>query len=147
MQITINQVTVTNWSQNPLMGLSDDKKTKLSLAIDYSRQIVDDSLQLLRGYLRHQVCRSVDSKMAADLFSQGDNAVVDEALPKYFGLDMKSPTLNTELQTIIAKFEQTRRGICGPFELVVGDIHDADDIVTGVSQSANLLKHGHGITA
>lgn len=144
MQITIDQVTVTNWSSNPLLSLSSDKQAKLKQSIEYSRQIVVDSLHLLRAYARYRAFRSVDRDMAADFFAAEDNRVVLEALPKYFGLDMRSRAIHTDLQTIILKYQQIHAGISGPFELVVGDVHDGDDIIDGVGDAWKEIKKGHG---
>ena len=88
------------------------------------------SLRLLRDYRRKLIVKAVDAQMAKDLFSSG--AVVKEALERYFGIIKASPTFEADLTTIIAILEATEAGLRAPFDIVVGNIHDWDDIRDGV---------------
>ncbi len=145
MDMTIERVHVTNWSGDPFLKLGSTSKAKLATAIRYSRQIVDDACQLLAQYEHAQIVASVDKQMAKDYF--GSHSVVKEALEKYFGLDLKKPTDKAKVATIRLKFGQIRTGIAGPFDLVVGYIHDRDDVKTGVKDALSALRHGKGKTA
>ena len=142
MNFVLENVTVTNWSKEPLLTMEEWEKTKLGTAIRYARQIVGDSLELLRAYSRMLVTKSVDAQMAADYFSAKDNAAVEEALPKYFGLNMASPTIDADLNTIIAKYQQIKTGLDGAFGIVVGHVHDWDDIKEGLGDAWASLKKG-----
>ncbi len=142
MQIVINQVTVTNWSKDPLYKLDEAGKTKLGKAITYSRQIVGDSLTLLKTYSRRLIVASVDTKMATDYFDASDKTMVDEAMSKYFGLNMTASTVGTDLDPIITKFQLIKTGIDGPFDLVVGGIHDADDVKQGIRGAFGSIRGG-----
>jgi hypothetical protein len=161
MDFTVENVHVTNWSKDPFLRLGHTSKAKLTLAIRYSRQIVDDSCELLAKYERARIVASVDKRMAVDYF--GEHEAVTEALHKYFGLVMpvpgaKKPTgpqlpnVSTDfagnqakLTTILGKFRQIQAGIRGNFDLVVGGIHDGDDVKDGIKDAFRHLKNGGGV--
>jgi hypothetical protein len=140
MDIILNNVRVTNWSQDPLLKLSQKQQQRLSLAIDYSRQIVSDACDMLQEYQRKQVVKSVDRQMAKDLF--GSQSAAKEALGKYFGLDLNLPADQGKVGPIIQKYFLIKQGIIGRFDLVVGNIHDMDDIKSGLRDAWSSLKQG-----
>jgi hypothetical protein len=67
---------------------------------------------------------------------------VREALEKYFGLQKTDATHFNEVTTVLQKFQQIRAGLNAPFDLVVGYIHDGEDIVDGMRDAASELRHG-----
>ena len=154
MDVTIEKVRVTNWSKDPFLRLNGSSRAKLATAIRYSRQIVEDSCELLAKYEHALIVAGVDGKMAVDYF--GMHEAVREALHKYFGLALPAPgggapvgpfmpkvSVNfmanqAKVATILAKFKQIRVGISGNFDIVVGGIHDGDDVKTGVKDA---FKH------
>lgn len=141
MEITIENVTVTNWSGSPLLKLSDAQRSKLRLAIMYSRQITGDALELLRQYERKRIVKDAgEAQMANDYF--GSQKAAKEALEKYFGLDLKQAADRAKVGGIIQKFKLTDAGLSGAFEIVVGGIHDADDVKVGVKDALSSLKRG-----
>ena len=142
MEFVIQQVTVTNWSKDPFFKMNDAEKAMLGKAITYSRQIVTDSVAVLLNYQRQKIVAGVDTDMAADYFSATDSAAVVEALPKYFGLSLTSPTIDADLQTVISKFQQIKAGLIGPFEIVVGAVHDFDDVKEGVGDAFQSFRAG-----
>ncbi len=143
MDKIIEKVHVTNWSGDPFLKLGSTSKAKLAMAIRYSRQIVEDSCQLLAQYEHAQIVASVDKQMSKDYF--GKQTVVKEAMEKYFGLDLKQPGDKAKIATIRTKFGQIRSGIAGQFDLVVGYIHDRDDVKTGIKDAFSTLRHGNGV--
>jgi hypothetical protein len=143
MNFVMDNVTVTNWSKEPLLTMSDIEKAKLKTAINYARQIVSDALTLLRDYSRMLITKSVDAQMAADYFSATNNQTVEEALPKYMGMDPTDATFEADLNTVIAKYQQIKTGLDGAFTLVVGHVHDGDDISEGLQDAWQSLKQGN----
>ena len=47
MDLTIENVHVTNWSREPHLTLGQTSQTRLRTAIRYSRQMVNDACELL----------------------------------------------------------------------------------------------------
>jgi hypothetical protein len=140
MDIILNNVRVTNWSKNPLLKLGQTQQQRLSLAIDYSRQIASDALAMLQEYQRKQIVKSVDPQMAKDFF--GSQAAVKEALAKYFGLQLNLPADQQKVSVIVQKYQLINQGISGRFDIVVGTVHDMDDIKEGLSDAWSSLKNG-----
>jgi hypothetical protein len=152
MKLTIENVRVTNWSKDPFLTLNGHCQRKLGTAIRYSRQIVEDSIDLLSKYEHAKIVAMADPKMAIEFFGSHDE--VREALHKYFSLVLDAPgtkTLGTspaaqlKVPTILAKFKQIRDGIRGNFDIVVGSIHDGDDVKNGLKDAFHHLKHGGGV--
>jgi hypothetical protein len=152
MKLTIENVRVTNWSKEPLLTLNGRCQRKLGTAIRYSRQIVEDSIELLSKYEHAKIVAMADPKMAVDYFGTHDD--LREALHKYFGLNLNAPgtpavgtnlTDQMKVPTILAKFKQIRDGISGSFDIVVGSIHDGDDVKSGLKGAFKHLTHGGGI--
>jgi len=141
MKFTLHQVTVTNWSKDPFLNLGDGSRQKLGQAILFSRQIVSDSCRLMRTYQRRLITAPIDKQMAKDFFSEGKDAV-RLALGKYFGMSKTDPTHFTDVSTVLTKFNQINAGISGPFELVVGYLHDMDDVKTGLRDAFDSLRGG-----
>jgi hypothetical protein len=140
MDIVLNNVRVTNWSKDPLLKLQGPQQQRLSLAIDYSRQIVSDACDMLQEYQRKQVIKSVDRQMAKDYF--GSQAAAKEALAKYFGLNLSTPADQLKVATIVQKFQLVKQGISGRFDIVVGNIHDMDDIKSGLRGALSEIRDG-----
>jgi hypothetical protein len=140
MDITVNGVRVTNWSKEPLLTLNSSQRQKLDLAIRYSRQISEDAYSMVSDYLRKRQVKVVDRQMAHDLF--GNQKDVREALFRYFGLDMSAPGAMQKLTKIRDIFAKVRQGLNGPFEIVVGHVHDLDDVKEGLSDAMDSLKKG-----
>jgi len=140
MRIVLGDVTVTNWSKDPLLTLSNTQQRKLTGAISLSRQMSALALRLLRGYERKLIVKSVDPQMAKDFFASGE--VVKEALERYFGITKAMATFTTDLNTIIAKLTTTEAGLKNPFQIVVGNICDLDDIKDGIRDAFLELKQG-----
>lgn len=152
MNLNIENVHVTNWSKEPLLSLNGRCQRKLGTAIRYSRQIVDDSIDLLSKYEHAKIVATADPKMAIDYF--GTHDVVREALHKYFGLNVNAPGTpavgtnaadQLKVPGILAKFKQIRDGISGQFDIVVGGIHDGDDIKDGIKDAFKHLRKGGGL--
>lgn len=140
MRIDIQGVTVTNWSKDPGLTLNANQRRKLQGAITASRRMTADALALLQDYRRKQQVKAVDAQMAKDLFSSGE--IVKEALAKYFGMTKGSATFLTDLDTVIAKLSTTEAGLRAPFEVVVGNIHDMDDIRDGIGDAFQEVRQG-----
>lgn len=141
MQFTLHQVTVSNWSKDPFLNLGTNSRHQLGQAIIYSRQIADDACTLLARYQMRQITATLDKQMAKDFFNDGKDAV-REALAKYFGLSKNDPNHQTDIGVVLGKFRQIKAGISGPFELVVGYIHDMDDVRDGAREAFNSLRRG-----
>lgn len=141
MNIVIQGVTVTNWSKDPFLTLSHNQQAKLGQAIQYARQITSDALQRLYDYRRRRLVKTIDPQMAKDFFRSG--ADVKDALEKYFGITTASPNFDANLDVIISKIELTDAGLQAPFDIVVGHIHDWDDVKEGVSDFFGELKKGN----
>lgn len=143
MQFTLHNVNVTNWSKDPFLNLGAHSRHKLGQAIIYSRQIVEDACSMLNTYQSRLITKPIDKQMAKDYFSDGKDEV-REALAKYFGLDKNDANHFNDVVTVLGKFRQIRTGISGRFDLVVGHIHDMDDVKSGIRDAFNSLRHGHG---
>jgi predicted secreted protein len=140
MKYLISGVTVTNWSKEPFLDLSTTERELLRLAIRYSREIVEDSCEALTELSRQRIVKGIDRQMARDFY--GSQSAAKEGLAKYFGLDVDGPNGMDTLNIIINKFRQIKAGIEGPFDIVVGGIHDMDDIKQGVSDATRSFFHG-----
>jgi hypothetical protein len=138
--ILAGAITVKNWSKDPLLTLNGTQQAKLAASVRTAREMAAGSLSKLREYRQKRVVKSVDAQMAKDLFPSG--AVVKDALERYFGITTASPGFDTDLGTIITKLAATETGLKGQLELVVGNIHDADDIREGISDAFDSLKQG-----
>ena len=138
MNIVIQGCTVTNWSKEPLLTLSHNQQAKLGQAIQCSRQMTSDALHRMKNYRHRLLVKSIDPQMAKDFFQSGTD--VKEALEKYFGITTASPGFGTDFDTIIGKIELTDAGLQQPFDIVVGHIHDWDDVKEGVSDFFSEFK-------
>lgn len=159
MKIELENVTVTSWSRQPLLRLSAHDRRKLAKAIRFSREIVADSIDLLSKYETAKIVAAADARMATDYF--GTHDIVREALAKYFGLALGAPGAprvfgpnlpgampvmavsadEAKVASILAKFKLINAGIKGKFDIVVGGIHDADDIKTGLKDALRDPRH------
>ena len=79
--------------------------------------------------------------MANDFFQV--HAGVPEALEKYFGLDLTDAVDRAKVPGIRGKYKQIQAGIAGAFDIVVGHVHDGDDIKDGLRAAFKSLKGGH----
>ena len=158
MDLTIENVHVTNWSKNPFLKLGTTNKGKLTAAIRYSRQMVGDACELLAQYEHARLVADVDPTMAVDYF--GGHDAVRQALHKYFGILLPVPgqalpvgphqqhvstnvvTNQAQVGTILAKYKQIRDGIAGKFDIVVGRIFDGDDVKDGLGDAWSHIKKG-----
>ena len=140
MNIVLQGVTVTNWSKDPLLKLNTTQRRKLDNVIVTSRRMTADSLKLLRDSRGKRVVKSVDAQMAKDYFGSGE--YVKEAVEKYFGITKASPTFDADLDAIIAKLATTDTGLQAPFGIVVGNIHDGDDIRDGIRDAFHEVAQG-----
>jgi hypothetical protein len=140
MRLNLANVTVTNWSKDPLLTLNTTQQRKLTRAIALSREMTKVSLRLLQDYRRKLQVKEIDAQMAKDLFASGE--VVKEALERYFGITKASATFTADLTTIIAKLETTEAGLRAAFDIVVGNIHDWDDVRDGVRDAFAQVTAG-----
>ena len=135
-----NNVTVTNWSKEPLLKLGSLQKRKLRQAVINARQMAQDACILIRTYQYKQIVKSVDRQMAKDYAPK--QRVVKNALTEYFDLDMKDPGDKLRVAAINDKYVLIRDGLTGPFDIVVGHVHDWDDIKDGVGDAFRSLAQG-----
>ena len=151
MNLNLENARVTNWSKEPLLSLGGSSQRKLAKAIRYSRQIVEDSIELLAAYERARIVAQADARMAIDFF--GTHDIVREVLAKYFGLALNAPGTppagtnladQAKVPGILAKYRQIKTGISGQFDIVVGSIHDGDDVKDGLKDAFKELRHGGG---
>lgn len=140
MNLNIENVNVTNWSKEPFLSLGRGKQAKLGTAIRYARQMVNDACELLATYEHAQIVASVDAQMAKDYF--GIQTAVPEALEKYFGLDLTQQADKAKVSGIRARYKQIQGGIAGNFDIVVGHVHDTDDVKDGLKDAFRSLRHG-----
>src|SRR5437762_1135916 len=136
MDFTVDRVRVRNWSKQPLLNLGQGSRAKLRTAIRYSREIVDDAAYMFERFkigLLHQ-----------DMVDRGDFDAVDEVLVKWFGV---APGASQQARwlaaiTISGKFHQIRAELNDRFEIVVGYIHDEDDVKEGLKDAFSELWQG-----